>query len=521
MQLLPPLVTAQDFERALREFREAVGKQWVFDSEEERRSYMDTYSIGDPTEHEPSAAVAPSSVAELQAVLRVANRYHIPVWPISMGKNFAYGAAAPRLKGSVVLDLKRMNRVLEINEELGYALVEPGVSFFDFYKALDARGMHVWMSGPAHSWGSVIGNALEHGVGYTPYGMHADQICGMEVVLANGDIVRTGMGAVAGTQEWQAYRPGLGPIWDGAFTQSNFAIVTKMGIWLMPEPEGMAGVSISVPNEEDLEALVDTLRPLRLNDTINAAYTIANGIRQITRVRQRDRLYRGRDHIPREVVAEQLKRQGSGWWSVIFNLFELPEVLDIRLALIEAAFKQNLPNATIRVNRWKKGEPKQSWMRQDLSLGPLGTVNWYGGAGGHTDFGPVIAPIGARVRQVYDLVYERFVEHGIDCWVGMFGLGQRSIVMVADLFYDRSDAEMIERARRLFKALTQDAAKIGVGLYRSHLTFMDDAARMQTFNDHAFMRFNETVKQALDPNGILAPGKQGIWPARFKQFKST
>ena len=519
MKLLPPLVAEQDFDRALREFRDAVGKEWVFDSDEYRRSYMDTFSIGDPTENEPSAAVAPKSVEEVQAVLRVANRYRIPVWPISMGKNFAYGGAAPRLKGSVVLDLKRMNRVLEINEDVGYALVEPGVSFFDFHKALDARGMHVWMSGPAHSWGSVIGNALEHGVGYTPYGVHADQICGMEVVLASGEVVRTGMGSVAGSKEWQAYRPGFGPIWDGVFTQSNFAIVTKMGIWLMPEPEGMAGVSISIPNEDDLGVLVDTLRPLRLNDTINATYTIAHGIRQITRVRQRDRLYRGRDHIPREVVAEQLQRQGDGWWSVIFNLFERPEVLDIRLALIEQAFRR-IAGAKITVNRWKKGEPKQAWMRQDLSLGPLGTVNWYGGAGGHTDFGPVIAPVGSRVQEVYKLVFDRFVEHGIDCWVGMFGLGHRSIVMVADLFYDRTDAEMVERARRLFRTLTKDAAAIGVGLYRSHLTFMDDAARMQTFNDHAFMRLNETVKQALDPNGILAPGKQGIWPARFKGFRN-
>ena len=58
---------------------------------------------------------------------------------------------------------------------------------------------------------SVIGNALEHGVGYTPYGVHADEICGMEIMLANGDVVRTGMGAVEGGEEWQVYRHGFGP----------------------------------------------------------------------------------------------------------------------------------------------------------------------------------------------------------------------------------------------------------------------------------------------------------------------
>src|SRR5688572_18649294 len=101
-RLLPPQVLASDFDKALREFRNALGRQWVFDSDEDRHSYTDHFSLGDPNEHEPSAAVAPASVPELQAVLKVANRYKIPVWPISMGKNFAYGGAAPRLKGSVI-----------------------------------------------------------------------------------------------------------------------------------------------------------------------------------------------------------------------------------------------------------------------------------------------------------------------------------------------------------------------------------------------------------------------------------
>ena len=63
----------------------------------------------------------------------------------------------------------------------------------------------------------------------------------MEVMLADGTLVRTGFGAIDGSREWQAYKWPFGPNWDGIFTQSNFAIVTKVGIWLMPEPEGMAG----------------------------------------------------------------------------------------------------------------------------------------------------------------------------------------------------------------------------------------------------------------------------------------
>lgn len=508
----PPGVSERAFQSALTAFRSVVGAAFVFTSDDERWSYTDPFSIGDPLEHEPSAAVAPKSVEEVQAVVRAAARYGVPLWPVSMGKNFAYGGAAPRQKGTVVLDLKRMNRVLEIDEEVGYALVEPGVSFFDFHKAL--QGKRVWMSGPAHSWGSVIGNALEHGVGYTPYGQHAETICGMEVVLANGDLVRTGQGAVAGSKEWNAYRHGYGPVWDGVFTQSNFGIVTKMGVWLMPEPEGMAGVRVSVPDETQLELLVDTLRPLRLDDTINATYTLANGMRQASRIGTRAKLYKGRDAVPPDVIGRQLAAQGDGWWNASWLMFDRPEILDLKLARIREAFA-NLPGARFApVQRWRRGQPMQPWMRQDLSLGPLGVVDWHGGRGGHTDFGPVMAPVGKRVREVYDVVMRGYYKHGIDPYVGMFGLGQRSVVMVADIFYDRDDRDMVERARALFRDLCEETAKIGVGLYRAHITFMDEAAAMQGFNDHALMRLNRAVKAALDPKGILAPGKQGIWPER-------
>ena len=74
------------------------------------------------------------------------------------------------MPGSVVLDLKRMNRVLEVNEQFGYALVEPGGSFFDLYNHIHSRGIKLWLDVPDPGWGSVLGTTLERGAGYTPYG---------------------------------------------------------------------------------------------------------------------------------------------------------------------------------------------------------------------------------------------------------------------------------------------------------------------------------------------------------------
>ena len=76
--------------------------------------------------------------------------------------------------------------------------------------------------------GSVIGNTVDRGVGYTPYGDHFGMHCGFEIVLANGEVIRTGMGAMPGSNTWQLFPYGFGPYSDGLFTQSNFGIVTKM-----------------------------------------------------------------------------------------------------------------------------------------------------------------------------------------------------------------------------------------------------------------------------------------------------
>jgi 4-cresol dehydrogenase (hydroxylating) len=115
----------------------------------------------------------------------------------------------------------------------------------------------------------VIGNTVDHGVGYLPGGNHAESMCGMEVVLASGEVIRTGMGAMAGNHAWHAHRKGFGPAVDSLFMQSNFGIVTRMGKWLSPRPEVYAPVEVRAASESDLEALIDTMRPLLLDGTVS------------------------------------------------------------------------------------------------------------------------------------------------------------------------------------------------------------------------------------------------------------
>lgn len=125
-----------------------------------------------------------------------------------------YGGAAPRVRGSVTLDLgRRMNRILDLNAEDYTCLVEPGVSFYALWDEIQKRGLseHMWVDTPDLGGGSIIGNTVDRGVGYTPYGDHWACHSGLEVVLPTGEVMRTGMGALEGSNTWQTFPYGFGP----------------------------------------------------------------------------------------------------------------------------------------------------------------------------------------------------------------------------------------------------------------------------------------------------------------------
>lgn len=181
--VLPPGTTSQTFKNFTLRLGEAVGEgnvTVITNSDElHHEDYMtpskahDMYHVLDKEYFLASAVVAPRSVPDVQAVMRLCNEFEIPVWPFSIGRNVGYGGAAPRVPGSIGLDLGRhMNKVLEVDVDGAYAVVEPGVTFFDLHDYLVKNNLRdrLWTDVPDLGGGSVIGNTIERGVGYTPYG---------------------------------------------------------------------------------------------------------------------------------------------------------------------------------------------------------------------------------------------------------------------------------------------------------------------------------------------------------------
>ena len=267
------LSTGSALEQAIERWTAALGRDHVI---VERAALARVETATFATTARVGAILRPATRQEVQHCVRIANEYRVPLYPTSTGKNWGYGSGAPA-RDAVLLDLGRMNRICDCNEELAYVTVEPGVTQRQLYTYLRERNSRLWMDATGASPDcSIIGNTLERGFGHTPMGDHCGQACAFEVVLPNGECVDTGFGRFPGADAAALGRWGLGPSLDGLFSQSNLGIVTRMTVWLMPKPEHFQGFFFSTRQDEGLAAIVDAVRPLRLNGTLRSVMHIGN-----------------------------------------------------------------------------------------------------------------------------------------------------------------------------------------------------------------------------------------------------
>ncbi|MEY4760206.1 MAG: hypothetical protein RLZZ200_62 [Pseudomonadota bacterium] len=507
--ILPPGLTRARFDQAMAAFARAIGKEWVLATDEDRETYLDLYAPGQEASHAAAGAIAPGSVEEVQAVLKVANEYRVPLWPIARGKNFGYGGAAPRMSGTVMLDMGRMNRILEVNEKAGYCIVEPGVGFFDLWEYLRSRKIPLQLGIPGNGWGSVMGNALERG--FSGAGDHSGNICGLEILAPNGDLIRTGMGGMEGGKAWALFKHGFGPSWDQMVVQGNCFVVTKMCLWMKPEDEAAISVEVKLDKPSDIGWFTDAVTPLRQRGVLDGFVRLTSYQATATVPTLRKEWYQGRDSIPDDVIARIRERFDVGWWNGPVRLSGYSDVCEANLKrLLDALAKYS--NQEFKVTRMAGNAVPGP------STYPLQMVNWFGGRGGHIGYSPVMPADGKLVFEQFERTRRRFIEFGLD-YSGTFYNDGRSATNVNLILYDKDDAEQKDRVRRLFVALIQDAKEQGYGEYRTHLSYMDDVADSYDFNGHALRRLNERMKDALDPNGILAPGRNGIWPKAYRHLR--
>lgn len=524
-------------ENAIREWAHALGADNVAaDSAVLDRYAYTTQDRGT----RPVCILFPRTTAEVQAVVRIASAHGVVIYPISRGKNWGYGDACAITDGTAIVDLSRMNRVLEINTELAYAVIEPGVSQQQLFDYLRDRKTGLWMdctgAGPD---ASLVGNTLDRGFGHTRYGDHFQTTCGMEIVLADGRVLNTGFGHYANAKAARVYPYGVGPYLDGIFCQANLGIITKIGLWLMPEPEAFEFFFITVPTDSDLVPLVNVLRPLRMTGALPSAVHIANDVRLLSaNGRYPWKEAGGQTPLP-EPLRERMRRaSGMGAWNVagaltgsrgqvrasraalrraVRGLGTLRFVNDVKLAFAQKA--ADLLNAVGLGRRLReqlrslkpnygllKGVPTREpllgpqWRLRNPPDGPHDPLD----AGcGLLWISPVLPMIGADAKAVWDIARPIFSRYGFDTLMTFTLLNERAMVGILNVAFDKSLADETRQAMECYDAVGSALIEAGYIPYRSGPRGM---SKLVPPGD-TFWEVARALKRALDPGDIIARGR--------------
>ncbi|KAI1334631.1 vanillyl alcohol oxidase [Xylariaceae sp. FL0016] len=541
-EVLPPGVSRDDFARALEKLVAVLGKNAVFTGKD-LKEYVDPYDIPEAGKLRsvPSAAVCPSSVSEIQEVLKVANEYLIPVWTFSRGKNLGYGGPAPRVPGCMALDLHRMDKVLEINEKFAYAVVEPGVTFGDLYTHLTDKKAKLWPSVASLGWGSVVGNALDRGLGFVPTGVHHENIVGMEVVLANGDVVRTGQFAMSNSKAAHCTKLTFGPtselektpMFDGLFLQSNLGVVTKMGVSLTPQPQAYMACSFDMPEFEDIETIVDVFGEMRRNGTLPFITYVFHINEWASIFGKRSDWWKGEGPIPDWRLKELQKELDVGHWTLKFGLYGATGVIEAHYEEVLRVVTERAPTGRLQKAIFSGADgglleadsvpQPHGGIRVGVpSMWSIPMVNYYNArddsVGAHGAYSPIVPLDGKTVLEWAKTAKGIYEAQGFDLLCDFF-MHEKFALFVCMLCFDKTSAEQRKGTDTIFHDLFKAGSKRGFAKYRAHINHMDQNAELFDFNDHAYRRFVETIKDSLDPNGILSPGKMGIWPKRLRDSR--
>ena len=495
-----------------------------------------TFAVG----HRVPVIVRPSSREQVQDSLRVATRHGIPVYPVSSGKNWGYGSRVPAADGCVLLELSRMKRIVDFDERQAYITVEAGVTQQEVYDFLAERGSRLVLDCTGASPDcSVIGNTMERGFGHTPYGDHFANICNLEVVLPTGECIETGFGRYENIAATSTYRWGVGPVLDGLFSQSNFGIVTRMTVFLMPMPEYFQAFFFRCDGEESLGAVIDALRPLRLDNTLRSACHIGNQYKVISGIQQYPWDRTGGNTPLTLAQANALSSElDIGTWNGSGALYGTRAQVAAARAAVKAALRGKvtklrfLDDTTLRwaerfatpcklVAGWDLRKvldlvrPIYGLMRGVPTDYPLRSVYWRkrmpvpASMDPDRDLcgliwcAPVAPTAGVHAERLSRIASDVLLAAGFEPMLSITLLTERTLTCVVSISYDRDVPGEDERALACHRDLVQTLTYEGYHFYRLGIQSMSEMAG----GESTYGKLLADLKRLFDPSGVLAPGR--------------
>lgn len=449
----------------------------------------------------PRGAIRVSSLEQVVVAVRVAAAHHMPLYPISRGQNWGYGAACPPVGDQVVLDLGGMDRIVEVDDDLAFVVLEPGVTQGQLHAHLREAHPELFLDctdAPAAT--SIVGNLLERGTGFSRQGNRAAAMCGLELVLADATVVRTGYGTGgASTPLAHLRRAPFGPDLEVLVPQSNLAIVTKAGMWLQRRPEAIDTFWIRATTDGQL---IEVLRAIGREhhgglSTVVHAGTWLGTARWVAF---------GGLYGDAPVVAHHRGRVEALAVAAGADVaFVTPGATDGARQLARAWANLAAPSAVLeeligKFVRILDGEPIEDPL---MASGHLAVDEDGERPMRHLTVALPCALRADDMTGVLEVVRETMRHHGVrgEQWCAM--TDPRSVVLVQNLAYEAADADAQERVLACHDALVDWA------VFTGHLPYRLSTRAMSIAHEHPSTQTEvlRRIKRALDPHGIIAPGR--------------
>lgn len=482
-----------------------VGSKRVSNSPYVLQSY--SKGIDGLGEVRPDVVIKPNNVEEISEIMKVANQEKIPVIPRGGGAGLLRGVIPPK-PGGIILDMTRMNKILEINEKTMCVTVECGITWGQLNAELGKLGYYTGSLGPGSGMSAVIGGGLSHhsvgGGGAAKYGAVTKHCVGLEVVLPQGDIIKTGSSSDKYIKE-PFSRWGLGPDYTSLFLgdQGIHGIKTEAVLLIYPKPEFHAAKTFIIRRKPDQIITKIWLSYRKKGELgIYDSYYLPDIIIQA---------YTGKIIVREPVFLSMLEANPKGRAVTFYTCeAESEKILEEKVRIIDELTLQ------------KGVEP----LGEEFKDGNI--AKWHYETGGHHQiyhgFWGILGPDSiaqssenhVSIHRIPEMIqkYAEWEHENAELinqarafpGLGSALLSDHTTVEMDNGVIVHNRPEYRELNRKLWDSYLKFNIRIGSMPYMTGYEYSQALIEEGAFTSE-FYGFMKTIKSALDPNGILSRGK--------------
>lgn len=422
-------------------------------------------------EHRPECAVWADSTKEVSEILGLANSEKISV--TVRGAGTGLGGLAVPARGGIVLDLTRMNKILEINIADRLAVVQPGVVYADFQAALEPHGFF-FPPDPASGVVCTLGGNVATNAGglrAAKYGTTRDYVLSLEAVLASGEVMRVGARTMKTSSGYDLCRLLVG-------SEGTLAVITEITLKIRPKaPHRATALAVFKSLEDAGKAVTEVMH----SEVTPSVMELLDGM--VIRLLK--------DHagidLPEAQAMLLVETDGLEAGYVKFELDKVAEIL-------------RKCNATRLEVAGTEEEAEALWKARKSIGGMVGAL--------HLDCMPedITVPM-SKIAEFLRRSEELASRYDLSLFnFGHVGDGN----LHTNILYDSNDRDQVSRLEELLYELHKLACDLGGTLSGEHGIGMTKAKYMPLEHDSVALKVMRTLKHALDPNNILNPGKMAL-----------